>query len=262
MTDKLASLKRNSTKQALITAYQAYERKEPGSMDRLLQLVRNFAFSKVRHLEYEPDFIQMGSAETADDWAQEVLIKTWQGLANNSFRGTPEQFYAWVHKIAYRQSADAFNGLLKEKKTKVQMFTSNEEADERGRTEKFTEENPLIHADSGGYAWSKPIPAHVQGVDLQICKLLMTEVQDQKKNGDYFMRGRNYAEVGFILNMTSDAVQMRLKKLRDRNLEGCKTADEFKAKKKAEREAKRLEAELEAKNRVSIGLAKIRSSKP
>jgi hypothetical protein len=263
MTDTLAGLKHKSTRQALIAAYEAYERREPGSMDRLLQLVRKFAFLKVSHLEYEPDFKQMGSAETADDWAQEVTIKVWQELVKKDKKRTGEEFYSWVHKIAFNRATDAFNDLLKQKKTKIPMFVSNEEeVDQKGRTETFTEENPLIHAGADGYGSNTLIPAHVEGLDLTICKLMLTEVQDQNKNGDYFTRGRRYDEVAFVLGMTAEAVQMRMMRLRKRNLEGSKNADELKEKKAAKRKQQQLEAELEAKNSVSNGLAKIRGSKP
>jgi hypothetical protein len=51
----------------MTTAYQEYLEKRPGSLDRLVEIVRKFAYMKVYHLEYE--FRNMGSAETADDWA-------------------------------------------------------------------------------------------------------------------------------------------------------------------------------------------------
>jgi DNA-directed RNA polymerase specialized sigma24 family protein len=59
------------------------------------------------------------------------------------------------------------------------------------------------------------IPAGVEGLDLTICKLLLTEVQDQV-NGEYVMRLRNYKEVGLILGMTENAVEIRVRKLRKR----------------------------------------------
>jgi DNA-directed RNA polymerase specialized sigma24 family protein len=59
------------------------------------------------------------------------------------------------------------------------------------------------------------IPAGVEGLDLTICKLLLTEVQDQV-NGEYVMRPRNYKEVGLILGMTENAVEIRVRKLRKR----------------------------------------------
>jgi hypothetical protein len=146
--------------------------------------------------------------------------------------------------------------LLEEKQTNVPMFVEIEEENEKGRTEKFTEENPLIHAGADGYGRHTLIPADVEGVNRDICNLLLTEVQDQI-DGEYVMRGRNYAEVGFVLGMTEAAVQMRMQRLRKETL-GNMSSEEFKKQKRAEREAKRLEAELEAKNSVSIGLAKIR----
>jgi len=261
VTDTLASLKRNSRKQALISAYEAYVRQEPGSMDRVLKLVNEFALLKLIHLEHEPDFKQFGSAETADDWAQEVSIKVWQELVKKDRKRTGEQFYAWVHKIAFNKGNAAFKKLVAEKSTKVSLFVSVDEEDESGNEQTFTNENPLIHAGNGASEIGCPIPQSVQGLDRTICNLMLTEVQDRRENGDYFMRPRNYAEIGFVLGMTESAVQMRMQRVRNEALGGM-SADKHKEHKKAERERKRLEAELESKNSVSIGLAKLRGTKP
>ena len=122
------------------------------------------------HLEYEHNFKEFGTAETADDWAQEVSIKVWQGLtgAGNTeiFQGTGADFYSWVHKIAFNRATDAFKGLLKEKKTKVAMFHEIEEEGERGSIETFTEENPLIHAEGAGYGAGIGIPKTVTCMGL------------------------------------------------------------------------------------------------
>ena len=61
-----------------MTCYEAYTRKEPGSSDRLMLAVREFASTKVYHLE--SDFKDFGSTETADDWAQDVSLKVWRQL--------------------------------------------------------------------------------------------------------------------------------------------------------------------------------------
>ncbi len=189
-------------------------------MDLLMKLVLKFAFTKVSHLEHEHSFKDFGTAETADDWAQDVTIKVWQGLTGTGakqFEGTGEQFYSWVHKIAFNQATDAFNDLLEEKKTKVTMFHEIEEEGERGSIETFTEENPLIHAEGAGYGAGIGIPKSATGKDREICILLLTEVQDQKKNGDYFMRGRTYAEVAHVLGMTENAVTLRFNRMRERD---------------------------------------------
>lgn len=210
MTDKSTVVKRDKSRANLMRAFEDYKQGKSGSMDTLLQIVRKFAFTKVSHLEYERDFEEFGSAETADDWAQDVTIKVWQML--ETFHGTAAQFYSWTHKIAFNQATDAFNNLLKEKKTKVSLFVKNEEDegdDHDGDGESV--ENPIIH-DQSGYGFSLQIPASVQGLDLTICKLLLTEVRGK----DDQHRGRTYAEVGHVLDMTENAVETRLRKLRKR----------------------------------------------
>jgi hypothetical protein len=134
---------RGQIKTKIIAAYDSYIHGERGSMDRLLKLVSEFALMKLIHLEHEPDFKQFGSAETADDWAQEVSIKVWQQLLKNKKR-TGEAFYAFVHKIAFRMATDAFNQLLEEKAVKVCLFVRSDEEDQDG--DKYEEENPEIHA--------------------------------------------------------------------------------------------------------------------
>jgi len=229
VTDKLAELKRTKTRQNLIEAYDSYTRREAGSLDRLMVQVRKFAFTKVSHLEHEHSFKEFGTAETADDWAQEVSIKVWQGLTGTGrkqwvpkakVKGKElthgELFYAWVHKIANNQGADAFNDLLEEKKTKVSLFTSVDEEDEKGKVETFTEENPLIHDQGAGYGRHPAlIPASVTGRDREICIVLASPVSEER-NGKYITRGRNYAEVAQVLGMTEAAVTLRLHRLRER----------------------------------------------
>jgi DNA-directed RNA polymerase specialized sigma24 family protein len=73
------------------------------------------------------------------------------------------------------------------------------------------------------------------------------------ENGKY--RGRNYADVGFVLGLTENAVKKRISKLRDR----------LKREKKDEKnklQKSREEAEAERRNGFSIGLAKLRAGKP
>jgi DNA-directed RNA polymerase specialized sigma24 family protein len=250
VTDIIAATKRNRTRANLIAAYEAYERREPGSMDRLMQLVTKFVHTKISHMEYEPAFKGFGTAETADDWAQEVTIKVWQkltGTGRKQFQGDGAGFYAYVHKIAYNQASAAFNDLLEEKRTEVPLFTRVEDED----GEYAEVENPLIHADGAGYDRHTLIPASVQGVDLTIAKLLLTEVRGA--DGKY--RARNFGEIGQILQMTEDAVKKRMERLRDR----------LKAEKHAERNQQqriREDAENERRNSLPRGLAKIRGSKP
>ena len=180
-----------------MTSYKAYKRKEPGSADELMKAVRAFAYTKVYHLEH--DFKEFGSAETADDWAQDVCVNVWSNL--DKFVGTPSLFYSWVHSIAFHKSTKAFTKLKEESCTKVQLFTSKneDECEDENDTE---QDNPEIYEGRDGYGGSVQIPAGVDRVERNICLLIRD--------------GRSYAEVAEELHMTLGAVTMRLLRLRER----------------------------------------------
>jgi DNA-directed RNA polymerase specialized sigma24 family protein len=201
--------KRASIRTELMSAYKAYQRREPGSMDQLLALVRKFVYMKLYHLEH--DFKDFGSAETVDDWTQDVSIRVWQSLLQSDKR-SPASFYAWVHKIAFNEGNAAFNKLEAERAGHVSLFVYSEEGEQDGDGEHYQEENPALHEEGHGGS-SIHIPASVTGVDRDICNLLLTTIRTEK---DGRHRGRNYAEVGQVLGITEQAVKDRLWKMRKR----------------------------------------------
>jgi DNA-directed RNA polymerase specialized sigma24 family protein len=167
---------------------------------------------KLYHLEFE--FKNFGSAETVDDWAKDVVINVWQNLEKKTF-ATPGDFYSWVHKIAFNRSTDAFNDLLEEKSKKVSLFVKTEEGGDDHDGDDESVENPLIHnQDAHNTYVHVDIPDSVQGVDLTICHLLRSGVEEEDKNGEYLRRSRTYAEVANVLGMTEDAVKQRLNRLK------------------------------------------------
>lgn len=188
--------KRDRTRDALIAAYEAMVHQEPGSGDKLLLLVQKFIYSKVYHLEYE--FAKFGSAETADDWAQEATIEVWKGLHRfmNNPKSTPALFYSWVHKIAFNKATDAFKRLLKEKATKVGLTVGTR--DEYGASD-GEDENPEIY-EGQEHNTNFHIPASVKGVDYSICLLILA--------------GMNYAQIAEELKLTEKAVRDRMHRLR------------------------------------------------
>jgi DNA-directed RNA polymerase specialized sigma24 family protein len=113
--NKQAAIKRKQNKTRLMDAYDAWKRKEPGSADTLMLAVRHFAYTKVYHLEH--DFKKFGSAETADDWTQDVCAKVWKKL--DRFVGTGSKFYSYVHKAAFNRGIDAFEKLYEDRQTKT-----------------------------------------------------------------------------------------------------------------------------------------------
>ncbi len=129
-----------------------------------------------------------------------------------SFEGTPAGFYSWVHKIAFNKGNKVFNQLAEERATDVPLFVTRD-GDDDG--DQYEEENPALHEEEHSNS-SVRIPRSVQGVDLTICRLMLTTVRGA--DGKY--RGRNYANIGLVLGMTENAVKQRIKGLRSRYEEG------------------------------------------
>jgi RNA polymerase sigma factor (sigma-70 family) len=218
--------KKLSTKQRIVSAYEKYKRKEPGSGDHLMVLVRDFAYSKLRRL----DFDLSSGAEDADDFAQDVVMAVWSNIDNH--RGeTGESFYSWVHRIAFNRRSDGFNELLREKQERMSLTHEVTEGDEifehdnlevyenaalvyrQKWSEKDTDGNVLWEFDDEVVPGSETsqfdigvIPVHipdwVRGENLTICNLVL--------------RGTTYKEVGKILGITEKAVARRLETIRQR----------------------------------------------
>jgi RNA polymerase sigma factor (sigma-70 family) len=224
----LAAIKRKSRRDGLMAAFTAYKNGEPNSVNRLISLVREFAYTKVYHLEY--NFKDTGSAETADDWAQEVAIKVWENLSN--FEGSPELFYSWVHKVAFNQASAAFNYLDDAQKSKAGLMVELE-----GKDRTFFRDNPEIYNQDTPEETPYPhIPEWVDGIDRAIIRLMSVEnavnVEYTANNlvdettRKYFdnpdeasvwrWRGFNYTEIAAILNLSTAAVKLRIARMRER----------------------------------------------
>ena len=90
-------------KKQLENAYAAYVRREPLSLDKLLTEVRKFAERKIHSVESDPEFKELGTIGTGDDYAQDAVIGVWKGLVlEKSFRGDVSNFYAWVQLYSFR----------------------------------------------------------------------------------------------------------------------------------------------------------------
>jgi DNA-directed RNA polymerase specialized sigma24 family protein len=194
VSNHIEGAKRGRTRNELIAAYEAYQRGEPRSFDVLLQKVQKFATSKLIHLEH--DFVDFGTAENADDWAQEVTIKVWQGM---NVTRTSESFYAWVHKIAFNQASASFNELSEEQDKKVGLTKPIK--DSYNGSLDAVKDNPEIY-ETSGVSTSIYIPPSVQGLDLDICKLILD--------------GMTYTRIAKELKITESNVKKRLERLRTR----------------------------------------------
>lgn len=192
----LEELKFLARKKSLVEAYKNYK-KEPIKYENVFWTeVNEFAKVKLYHLEVE--FAKMGSANTVDDWAQDVTIKVWMALRDGQFKGTPSQFYSWLNKITFNEANDAFNELLKQQQTFVGLTVPSK--DEHGYTGEEEDNAELYKSDVKDF--SIYIPPSVQGDDLWICKLILF--------------GWSYERIGRRLGVSEQAIKDRLFRLRKR----------------------------------------------
>jgi RNA polymerase sigma factor (sigma-70 family) len=183
--------KRQRTKDALIAAYVAYTQNKSDSLPVLLNLVRQFAVKKMYTLEM--DFWKTGTAETVDDWAQDVVIKVWQGL--NQFSGTPDSFYPWLHRVVFNRSQDAFTMLADERTRKVPLSLKTRGTEDGNE---HTQDNPDVYK-SGARDVLIKIPDSIQGEDLEVCQLMIA--------------GKTFIEIGNILELPPNTVVQRMVRL-------------------------------------------------
>lgn len=202
----IQEIKRKNRKQTIINAYRAYTAKEPSSLDHLLEVVRKFALHKLATVGRE--FRE--TAETAEDHAQEISIKVWQGIGEPR---SAESFYAWVNAITFNRKTKAFNDLLEEKKTTVPLMVPMID-DDGNETDELTD-NPAIYERSTGVE-HVCIPDSVIGIDYNICLSLMVGIHHERPDGTWGERPKTMAEVAKELNMREEQVTQRLKHLRKR----------------------------------------------
>ena len=199
--------KRQTNKKRLEDAYQKYIDRVPGYESIFYSEVIQHAKRKMYDIEI--DNPKLGTAGTVDDYAQEVVIAVWQGLKSGSFRGDSSNIYAWIQSIIYQsKKPDFLKEIIDQRNTKVSITTVIEDDD----SEADEIDNPELYKESEERDLDIRIPASVKGTDLTICKLMLTTVQGE--GGKY--RGRNYADIAFILGMTENAVKKRMHKLRTR----------------------------------------------
>jgi DNA-directed RNA polymerase specialized sigma24 family protein len=233
--NRYAARKRSATREAIMDAYEVYRRGEPGALNRLIDLVREFAYAKVKYLDFE---FNSGGAD-AEDWAQDVALDVWRQL--DDYRGdTASSFYAWVHKIAFNTGSSTFNALLEEKDTHVDLTT--DVMDGESGEGMFEDDNPEVYENAlsaderkwteydgatGDIVWTRDakrgkvetvpgsetsmfdigsggslIPDWVGGDNLVIC--------------DLYRRGKTYKQIGRSLNLSEDAVKQRVAAIRKR----------------------------------------------
>lgn len=235
---RIASYKQQSLKKRILAAYEAYQRKDPGSMNALVSACREFVYRKLHyHIESNPKFKATGTAETSDDGAQDVAIKIWLKLVEG-YKGTAQQFYSYLNKAAFNERMNAERNVGETKDDKQALTVSREHED--GNVQ--TKDNPALYQEYGPEETPYPtLPKwidtrDVHSIDAAIVRLMSVENAMNEEITDnntvdattraYFdypaeasiwrYRGFNYTEIAAILNLSTAAVKQRVKKMRDR----------------------------------------------
>lgn len=211
--------KRNSTKATINAAYANFIAGKTGGPG-LLELVKDFAYNKVYKIERE--FKDFGTSQTADDWAQEVVVDVWGSLQKGHFKGEPDAFYPWLHRLVYNKAIDAFNYVLDEKKGKTQKVNHVDEEGnpivveirvggkvplevegqgDDGEDDVF--DNPLLFEGRGGVAAPFAIPKEITDpIDILILDLIYD--------------GQSQDEIAEFTDMTLAAIRKRLLRIKNK----------------------------------------------
>jgi DNA-directed RNA polymerase specialized sigma24 family protein len=185
----LAAIKHQMTRTNIEQTYNEYMKDNASHLESLLASVSKFAKSKVSSATFD----EAESARTPDDYAQDITIKVWSNLSKCEAT-TGAGFYAWLNRICFTQSADAFNEAQEESAVRVPLFVE----DENG----FKDDNPLLNSWDDRPLYRRRLPDFIQGTDLMICNL----IRDDK----------NYKQIGWILQISEAAVKQRVGKMRKR----------------------------------------------
>jgi hypothetical protein len=135
----------SSTKQTFNNAYRDYlHKEEPGSLKTLIALIHAYAYDRLWYELEAPNtgFQTTGTAETADDWAQKVVINVMTALGKGT---TPDNFPAWVSQIVKNQRHDAKRHLIKRRAEKVDLFVSGDPDEVPNPRATHRELNPAIY---------------------------------------------------------------------------------------------------------------------
>ena len=192
----LGQIKRQQRRARMEAGFDLW--KATGHIDPLLKVVIEYTQNKLKKLEFDDGFKGIGTAETVDDWSQDVSIKIWKLLAEGKFKGTTFASFLKLLNVACKnRNSDAFEYLKDERETYVGIMTPIK--DDFGGNSGEEQDNPDIY-NSGEYPVTFTIPLSIQGRDLLICKLILA--------------GMNHAQIAEDLQMSEPAVSQRMSRMR------------------------------------------------
>lgn len=183
-TEDLGTLLRRQTRVRVMEAWRLYS-EDPVRHERDLCLaVLEFARKKLYSLEYE--FRDRGTAETVDDFAQEVAIEVWETMGGR--KRSPATFYAWLNRLCFSKSKDAGKGLRRAVWEKEPLFLSD------------GNENPLVNRLSNRIDRGCEIPGWLEGTDRLIVELALD--------------GKSYRQIGETLGIPLRTIKNHAGKLK------------------------------------------------
>jgi len=207
--ESLETLLWRQSRYAVIEAYRRYHENPAQHGHDFWCAVSKFARNKLYPLEHE--FKDHGTAETVDDFAQEVLIEVWETMPQKKF-ATPAKFYAWINRLCFTHRMDAGEALRKAISLKVPLFLTGEDGEEF--------ENPLLNPFSNAVDRSYPEPpAWIEGIDREMVILLMG--------------GKTYEEAAKELRRSPETLKDRAKDLKReaKSRRGASKSSQIKAEK-------------------------------
>ncbi|HEX3659953.1 MAG TPA: hypothetical protein VHU89_00880 [Acidobacteriaceae bacterium] len=172
----------------MMEAYRLYTENPERYADDLFRAVLDFATKKLYPLEYE--FKDRGTAETVDDFAQEVAIEVWTTMGSR--KRSPATFYAWLNRICFSMSKDAGKSLRRSSWEKEPLFLTLGGGD--------AVENPLLKRLSNVVDRGFMIPEWVTGTKLLICCSLLD--------------GKDYRRIAWELHTTVAAIEQHVCRLK------------------------------------------------
>lgn len=188
---------RRVSKEQITSAFTRFRSGEAGAESELLQLVLDFGRSRA----YSNLYDRAESYLTPDDVAQELAQYVWGKLP--TFDGTPASFYSLVNRVRFTEtSAAEIEAGNVEKRVPMSITAPDgEQYDNIELHGPVFKHNGRLRNHAAGYAFTREIPASIQGVDRAIC--------------EFIRDGRDYAEIGSLLGITKAAVELRVRRMRD-----------------------------------------------
>ena len=129
----LPKLKKAISRQGITLAYANLRLKaDPKGTERhFYKVITEFAKGKIENRLWDLEEV----AQNSDDHAQQIAIYVWEHLSD--FRGEPESFYPWLHRICFGEGWKAFNETKEYTNARVPVLVEAEDEDDEAEKEEL-----------------------------------------------------------------------------------------------------------------------------